>query len=156
MTAQEKTDVTIIKKYANRRLYNTSTSSYITLEDLYEMIKINEDFVVTDAKTGEDLTRTILTQIIFEQESKGYNLLPISFLKSLIALYGNSNMGKAVPEFLNISMQQFMENQDKFSQFNNNWEEYNPVKIMENMTRQNMEIFDATMKIFTKRYDDDK
>src|SRR5919206_1897081 len=79
-----------IKKYANRRLYNTGTSTYVTLEDLASMVKGGEDFVVFDAKTGEDITRSVLTQIIFEQENKGQNLLPITFLRQLIRFYGDS------------------------------------------------------------------
>src|ERR1700680_2983131 len=79
---------TVVKKYANRRLYNTATSSYVTLEDLAKMIKDGGDFVVSDAKTGEDITRSVLTQIIVEQEQKGQNLLPISFLRQLIGFYG--------------------------------------------------------------------
>src|SRR5207344_3608035 len=80
----------VVKKYANRRLYNTATSSYVTLDDLAQMIKEGGDFVVYDAKTGEDLTRSVLTQIIVEQEQKGQNMLPISFLRQLISLYGDS------------------------------------------------------------------
>src|SRR5204862_6750948 len=87
--AKEK-EPTTIKKYANRRLYNTGTSTYVTLEDLAVMVKEGEDFVVFDAKTGEEITRSVLTQIIFEQESKGQNLLPITFLRQLIRFYGDS------------------------------------------------------------------
>src|SRR5213075_947616 len=79
-----------IKKYANRRLYNTGTSTYVTLEDLADMVKSGEDFVVYDAKSGEDITRSVLTQIIFEQENKGQNLLPVAFLRQLIRFYGDS------------------------------------------------------------------
>jgi polyhydroxyalkanoate synthesis repressor PhaR len=79
-----------IKKYANRRLYNTGTSTYVTLEDLAVMVKSGDDFVVYDAKTGEDITRSVLTQIIFEQENKGTNLLPINFLRQVIRFYGDS------------------------------------------------------------------
>src|SRR5690606_20042478 len=80
---------TVIKKYANRRLYNTGTSTYVTLEDLAQMVKSDEDFSVVDAKTGDDITRSVLTQIIFEQEGKGQNLLPITFLRQLIRFYGD-------------------------------------------------------------------
>ena len=83
-------DVTVIKKYANRRLYNTATSSYVTLDFLADMVKNGEDFVVYDAKSGDDITHSVLTQIIFEEESKGQNLLPIQFLRQLIKFYGDS------------------------------------------------------------------
>ena len=102
----------VIKKYANRRLYNTDTSSYVTLEDLCLMVKEGANFVVYDAKTGEDLTRQILTQIIFEQESQGQNLLPINFLRSLIGFYDNS-LKDFVPAYLETAMQTFMQNQEK-------------------------------------------
>ena len=94
---------TVIKKYANRRLYNTGTSTYVTLEDLAEMVKAEEDFVVFDAKTGEEITRSVLTQIIFEQENKGQNLLPIQFLRQLIRFYGDS-MQNLVPSYLEFSL----------------------------------------------------
>src|SRR5271155_6171372 len=95
-----------IKKYANRRLYNTATSSYVTLEHLCQMVKDSVDFVVFDAKTGEDITRQVLTQIIVEEEGKGQNLLPISFMRKLIAFYGDS-MQWLVPSYLESSMRSF-------------------------------------------------
>src|SRR6195952_1206782 len=97
-----------IKKYANRRLYNTGTSTYVTLEDLASMVKSGEDFVVYDAKTNEDITRSVLTQIIFEQENKEgtQNLLPINFLRQLIGFYGGA-MQKFVPSYLEVSMESF-------------------------------------------------
>ena len=98
-----------IKKYANRRLYNTATSSYITLDHLAQMVKEGIEFVVFDAKTGEDLTRAVLTQIIVEEESKGQNLLPVGFLRSLISFYGD-NLGMLVPRYLDFSMQMFLQN----------------------------------------------
>src|SRR5204863_1644674 len=94
---------TIVKKYANRRLYNTATSSYVTLDDLAQMIKEGGDFVAYDAKTGEDITRSVLTQIIVEQEQKGQNLLPISFLRQLISFYGDS-VQFLVPGYLEQAM----------------------------------------------------
>ena len=101
----------VIKKYANRRLYNTGTSTYVTLEDLAKMVKKGEDFVVQDAKSGEDITHSVLTQIIFEQESKtGNTLLPISFLRQLISYYGDQ-MQMVVPSFLEHSMKAFTEQQ---------------------------------------------
>src|SRR6516162_3028960 len=102
----------VVKKYANRRLYNTATSSYVTLEDLARMIKEGGDFVACDAKTGEDITRSVLTQIIVEQEQKGQNLLPISFLRQLISLYGDS-MQFLVPGYLEQAMLAFAQNQEQ-------------------------------------------
>ena len=106
-----------IKKYANRRLYNTGTSSYVTLEDLAAMVKAGEDFVVYDAKTGEDITRSVLAQIIFEQENKegAQNLLPINFLRQLIRFYGDS-MQMLVPRFLEASIESLTREQEKFRQ----------------------------------------
>lgn len=157
MTKQENNSEIIIKKYANRRLYNTQTSCYITLEDLYDMLKRGEDFIVRDAKTDEDLTRQVLTQIIFEQEAKGYNLLPIPFLKSIIGLYGNNQIGSMLPNYLNISMENFLSNKDKFSGISQDaWQEFTPTKIFENVTKQNMEIFENTMKMFTTARGDKK
>src|ERR1700740_2697156 len=102
----------VVKKYANRRLYNTATSSYVTLDDLARMIKDGGDFVAYDAKTGEDITRSVLTQIIVEQEQKGQNLLPISFLRQLISLYGDS-MQWLVPRYLEHAMETFARNQEQ-------------------------------------------
>jgi polyhydroxyalkanoate synthesis repressor PhaR len=112
--ADEKEPVTI-KKYANRRLYNTGTSTYVTLEDLATMVKSGDDFVVYDAKSGEDITRSVLAQIIFEQENKeGQSLLPIAFLRQLIRFYGDS-MQMLVPRFLETSMQSFSQQQGRQS-----------------------------------------
>src|SRR6185436_7932890 len=108
-------DAVVIKKYANRRLYNTATSTYVTLDDLAEMVKQGTDFVVYDAKTGEEITRSVLTQIIFEEESKGTNLLPIRFLRQLIRFYGNS-MQAFVPGYLELSLETLAREQDKFRQ----------------------------------------
>src|ERR1700732_3147698 len=110
--AEEK-EPTTIKKYANRRLYNTGTSTYVTLEDLAEMVKSGEDFTVFDAKTGEDITRSVLTQIIFEQENKGQNLLPIAFLRQLIRFYGDS-MQMLVPRYLEMSVENLTREQARF------------------------------------------
>src|SRR5512139_3229511 len=112
--AEEKKEPVTIKKYANRRLYNTGTSTYVTLEDLASMVKAGEDFVVYDAKSGEDITRSVLAQIIFEQENKeGQSLLPITFLRQLIRFYGDS-MQMLVPRFLEQSMQSLTQEQGKF------------------------------------------
>src|SRR5918912_4356361 len=106
----------VVKKYANRRLYNTATSSYVTLDDLANLIKEGGDFVVQDAKTGEDLTRSVMTQIIVEEEGKGQNLLPISFLRQLIAFYGDS-MQWLVPSYLESSMRSFAHNQEQMRRY---------------------------------------
>src|ERR1700751_732279 len=114
-TATKTAEPVTIKKYANRRLYNTGTSSYVTLEDLAAMVKNGEDFVVYDAKTGEDITRSVLTQIIFEQESKEgqQQLLPIAFLRQLIRFYGDS-MQMLVPRYLEASIESLTREQQKF------------------------------------------
>ncbi len=148
MSTQENNGPTIIKKYANRRLYNTATSCYITLEDLYEMVKKGEEFEVHDAKTNEDLTKGVLTQIIFEQETKGSNLLSVNFLRNLIGLY-DDNMGGVFPNYLNMVMDNFVQNQERMEKMSKEgWQDFSPMKIFENMTKQNMEILEKTMKMF--------
>jgi polyhydroxyalkanoate synthesis repressor PhaR len=112
-TKDLKPDV-VIKKYANRRLYNTATSAYVTLDDLAGMVKSGTNFVVYDAKSGDDITRSVLTQIIFEEESKGQNLLPINFLRQLIGLYGHS-MQTFVPSYLEFSLDALVREQEKLS-----------------------------------------
>lgn len=130
---------TVIKKYANRRLYDTGRSSYVTLDDLCTMVKEGRDFVVYDAKSGEDLTRSVLTQIIVEQEGKeGQNLLPITFLRQLIGFYGD-NMQNLVPNYLEQTLQNFAENQEKFRGMFS-------VSSFEEMNRQNMEMFEKAMR----------
>ena len=106
------TSVAVVKKYANRRLYNTATSSYVTLDELSQMVREGEDFVVFDAKTGEDITRSVLTQIILEEDSKGRNLLPIGFLRQLIGFYDDS-LHAFLPRYLELSMENFARNQDQ-------------------------------------------
>src|SRR5581483_2668180 len=114
MNVMSKPEPVTIKKYANRRLYNTGTSTYVTLEDLATMVKRGEDFVVFDAKTSEDITRSVLTQIIFEQEGKeGQNLLPITFLRQLIRFYGDS-LQALVPSYLELSLARLTGEQQKF------------------------------------------
>lgn len=108
-------DPIIIKKYANRRLYNTGTSSYITLDDLAAMTRENVEFQVVDAKSGDDITHAILTQIIMEEEAGGEQLLPVSFLRQLISMYGNS-MQALMPPYLDASMKYFRENQSKLGE----------------------------------------
>ena len=142
---------TIIKKYANRRLYNTATSCYVTLEHLCQMVKDGIDFVVYDAKSGDDITRSVLTQIIVEEESKGQNLLPISFLRQLIGLYGN-NMQWMVPRYLDMSMSSFSQNQEKMQQvLNDAFGGLFPFSgSLEEMGKQNVAMFERTMKMFTQ------
>ncbi len=138
-----------IKKYANRRLYNTATSSYVTLDHLCQMVKEGVDFVVYDAKTSEDITRSVLTQIIVEEESKGQNLLPISFLRQLIGLYGDS-MQWMVPSYLDYSMQAFSRNQDQLREyFQTALGGIFPFTGFEEMRKQNLTLFERTMRMFT-------
>jgi polyhydroxyalkanoate synthesis repressor PhaR len=137
----------IIKKYANRRLYNTQTSSYVTLDHLAQMVKEGTEFEVRDARTGEDITRSVLTQIIFEEEAKGQNLLPIQFLRRLIRFYGDS-LQAFVPGYLDMTMESFSKNQDAmkdriaeaFGGGN---------QTLENLTRQNLAMFERAMKMFS-------
>lgn len=138
-----------IKKYANRRLYNTATSSYVTLENLAEMVKSGEDFKVYDAKSGDDITKSVLTQIIFEEEAKGENLLPVQFLRQLIRFY-DDNMKVFVPSFLEMSMESFTKSQDELrSRVNNAFDANTTYKKFEEQIRQNMEMFQNTMQSFS-------
>lgn len=138
-----------IKKYANRRLYNTATSSYVTLDHLCQMVKDGVEFVVYDAKTGDDITRQVLTQIIVEEEAKGENLLPISFLRQLISFYGHG-LQWMVPSYLEHTMESFAENQEKMAKamqdtmggvfgFGN----------FEELGKQNMQMLERTMRMFS-------
>lgn len=138
-----------IKKYANRRLYNTATSSYVTLDHLCQMVKEGTDFVVYDAKTGEDITRSVLTQIIVEEESKGQNLLPITFLRQLISLYGD-NMQWIVPRYLEHMMTAFATNQDRMRQtMKDTFGGMFPFANLEEVGKQNMALFESAMKAFS-------
>ncbi|MBA4782927.1 MAG: polyhydroxyalkanoate synthesis repressor PhaR [Rhizobiales bacterium] len=142
------TDAIVIKKYANRRLYNTGTSTYVTLEDLAVMVKAEEDFVVVDAKTGEDITRSVLTQIIFEQESKGQNLLPVNFLRNLIQIYGDS-VQTIMPSYLEHSMDAFRKQQDKFrEQITTSFGPNQALDMIGDQTRRNTELFQNAMRLF--------
>ena len=142
-------DAIVIKKYANRRLYNTAASSYVTLETLCAMVKEGQDFVVHDAKSGKDITRSVLTQIIFEEESKGQNLLPISFLRQLIGFYGDS-LETMVPGYLDSTMTAFAHNQDQIRQhMNDTIGDANPFRQMEELGRQNIAMFQQAMGMFT-------
>jgi len=138
-----------IKKYANRRLYNTATSSYVTLDHLSRMVKDGKEFVVEDAKTHEDITRSVLTQIIVEEESKGQHLLPISFLRQLISLYGD-NLQWMVPNYLDYSMKAFARNQDQIRQyFQETMTGIFPFNTLEEVSKQQMAMFERAMKIFS-------
>ena len=138
-----------IKKYANRRLYNTGTSTYVTLEDLASMVKTGEDFVVFDAKTNEDITRSVLTQIIFEQENKegGQNLLPINFLRQLIRFYGDS-MQMMVPRYLEVSIDSLTKEQEKFRTQVSQAFGMTGFGGIEDQVRRNMEMFERTFAMF--------
>ncbi len=144
--ATSQDDPIVVKKYANRRLYNTATSTYVTLEDLSAMVKQGEHFVVFDAKSGEDITRSVLTQIIFEEESKGENLLPINFLRQLISFYGD-NMQAFVPSYLEFSLESLAREQERFRQ---QLGEFGgePFKAMEEHAKRNMAMFQQAMQMF--------
>jgi polyhydroxyalkanoate synthesis repressor PhaR len=148
MCAMAKEEPVTIKKYANRRLYNTGTSTYVTLEDLASMVKAGEDFVVFDAKTGEDITRSVLAQIIFEQENKeGQNLLPINFLRQLIRFYGDS-MQMLVPRYLEVSIESLTREQEKFRQQMAQAFGGTPFGALEEQARRNMEMFERAFAMF--------
>src|SRR6202047_292004 len=137
-----------IKKYANRRLYNTGTSTYVTLEDLAAMVKGGEDFIVHDAKTGEDITRSVLAQIIFEQENKeGQSLLPITFLRQLIRFYGDS-MQMLVPRYLEVSIDTLVREQEKMRTQMAQAFGVTAFGPLEEQVRRNMEMFERTFPIF--------
>ena len=144
--ANEEKQPTTIKKYANRRLYNTGTSTYVTLEDLADMVKGGEDFIVYDAKSGDDITRSVLTQIIFEQENKGQNLLPVTFLRQLIRFYGDS-IQNLVPTFLDFSIDSLVRDQDKFR--NQMTNAFGPGAFdIGDQVRRNTEMFEQAMRMF--------
>ncbi|HEX5005869.1 MAG TPA: polyhydroxyalkanoate synthesis repressor PhaR [Hyphomonadaceae bacterium] len=138
----------VIKKYANRRLYDTSASAYVTLEHLSELVRQGKEFTVQDAKTGEDLTRAVLAQIIFEQENRKEGVLPVSFLRQLIQFYGDS-FQSMLPAYLELSMKSFTQQQEK-------WREYmttalgseEKAKAFDDQVRKNMSMFEDTMKFF--------
>ena len=137
-----------IKKYANRRLYNTGTSTYVTLEDLASLVKTGEDFLVYDAKTGDDITRSVLAQIIFEQENKeGQNLLPIAFLRQLIRFYGDS-MQMLVPRYLEVSIDSLTREQEKFRQQMAQAFGVGTFGPLEDQVRRNMEMFERAFAMF--------
>jgi polyhydroxyalkanoate synthesis repressor PhaR len=135
------TKVAKVKKYANRRLYNTATSSYVTLDELSQMVRKGEEFSVEDAKTGEDITRSVLTQIILEEDSKGRNLLPIGFLRQLIGFYDDS-LQSFLPRYLELSMENFARNQEQIRGYmEQTFGRFFPINQFEDMARQNMALF---------------
>ncbi|MEX2628559.1 MAG: polyhydroxyalkanoate synthesis repressor PhaR [Tistlia sp.] len=138
-----------IKKYANRRLYNTATSSYVTLDHLCKMVKEGVEFVVYDAKTGDDITRQVLTQIIVEEEAKGENLLPISFLRQLISFYGHG-LQFMVPSYLDHMMNGFAENQEKMAKaMQDTMGGVFGFGKLDELSKQNMQLLERTMRMFT-------
>ncbi|MFC3124015.1 polyhydroxyalkanoate synthesis repressor PhaR [Pseudoroseomonas globiformis] len=139
----------VIKKYANRRLYNTEASSYVTLDDLARMVREGRHFAVYDAKSGEDITRSVLTQIIVEEESKGRSLLPTSFLRQLIGLYGDS-LQSVVPRYLEMTMGSFARQQEQMrSSVENAIGGFNPLVGLEELGRQNMAMMERAMSLFS-------
>ena len=144
-------DPVVIKKYANRRLYNTASSSYVTLEHLAEMVRDGVDFVVYDAKTNEDLTRSVLTQIIFDEENNGeqQNLLPLQFLRQLIRLYGDS-MQALLPSYLEASLEGFARQRERLHKdFGGSFGGVEVMERFQEQVRQNLQLFDRAMKMFS-------
>lgn len=150
MSATGKNGKITIKKYANRRLYDTSASRYVTLDHLRDLVKSDADFEVVDAKTGEDLTRGVLAQIIFEEEAKGANLLPVEFLRQLIGFYGDS-MQAFVPGYLRMSMENFMRQQEEMREkmAGAMGSPAASMQLLEEQTRRNMAMFEQAMRMFT-------
>ncbi|MBY0421919.1 MAG: polyhydroxyalkanoate synthesis repressor PhaR [Parvularculaceae bacterium] len=145
----EASEPIVIKKYANRRLYNTATSAYVTLDYLSDMVKGGQDFVVFDAKTGENITRSVLTQIIVEEEGKGQNLLPIQFLRQLIKFYGDS-LQMFLPSYLEMSMDAFARNQEKLrGQMRDAFGGTPGFQMFEETARKNMALYEQAVKMFT-------
>lgn len=141
-SARRDDDVVIIKKYANRRLYNTESSTYITLDHLAEMVRNKREFQVVDAKSGEDITRSVLTQIIMDEEARGKTMLPVNFLRQLIGMYGGS-MQSMVPQYLEASLDAFQRNQSQFQETMKDAFSANPFA---ELTKRNMEMFAAAAR----------
>ena len=139
MASKQVDDVVVIKKYANRRLYDTESSAYITLERLAEMVRQKRDFKVVDAKSGEDITHNVLTQIIMDEEARGTNMLPVNFLRQLISMYGDS-VQSLVPQYLEASLEALQRNQSQFRDAMSGALTANPLA---ELTRRNMEMFSA-------------
>ncbi len=141
--------VAVVKKYANRRLYNTASSSYVTLEELCQMVRDGKEFVVFDAKSGEDITRSVLTQIILEEDSKGRNLLPIKFLRQLIGFYDDS-LHAFLPRYLELSMENFARHQDQMRGYmEDTFGRFFPLNQFEDMARQNMALLQRAANMFS-------
>ena len=141
-------NVAVVKKYANRRLYNTATSSYVTLEELSLMVREGHEFLVYDAKTGDDITRSVLTQIILEEDSKGRNLLPIAFLRQLIGYY-DDQLHAFLPRYLELSMENFARHQDQMRDYvGQTLGRFFPINQFEDMARQNMALFQRAASMF--------
>lgn len=140
----------IIKKYANRRLYDTSTSAYITLDHLSDLVKKDVEFQVVNAKTGEDLTRQVLTQIIFEQETRGEGAMPTNFLRQLIRFYGE-NVQSVLPAWLDMSMNSFADRQEKWQKTVGKSFQMNPLSLFEEQTKRNVALFEKTMKMMVPK-----
>ncbi len=142
-------ETVIIKKYANRRLYNTAASSYVTLDHLSEMVREGVDFIVLDAKTGDDITRSVLAQIIFEQESRGQNLLPVQFLRRLIRFYGDQMQG-FLPPYLEMSMESFSKAQDKMREnMSRAFGATTPMAAFEEQAQRNMALFQQALTMWS-------
>jgi polyhydroxyalkanoate synthesis repressor PhaR len=138
----------VIKKYANRRLYNTGESKYVTLDDLSEMVRAGTDFIVLDAKSGDDITRSVLTQIIFEQESKGQSMLPVQFLRRLIRFYGDQMQG-FLPPYLEMSMESFSKAQEQMREnMSRTFGASTPMAAFEEQAQRNMALFQQAMKVW--------
>jgi polyhydroxyalkanoate synthesis repressor PhaR len=147
--AEPQCEHVIIKKYANRRLYNTAASSYVTLDHLSEMVREGTDFIVLDAKTGDDITRSVLTQIIFEQESKGQSMLPVQFLRRLIRFYGDQMQG-FLPPYLEMSMESFSKAQEKMREnMSRAFGATTPMAAFEEQTQRNMALFQQALSAWT-------
>ena len=145
--AESRSEPVVIKKYANRRLYNTDTSSYVTLDDLAEMVRAERDFSVHDAKTGEDLTHAVLTQIIVEQEGKGQNLLPVGFLRQLIRFYGDS-IEQLVPSYLEFSLNSLTRDQERYRKQFTGAFGASSLDAMQEQAKQNFAMFEKALGMF--------
>jgi polyhydroxyalkanoate synthesis repressor PhaR len=144
-----------IKKYANRRLYNTATSCYVTLDYVAQLVKTGAEFAVYDAKTGEDITRSVLTHIIVEEESKGQSMLPVSFLRHLISFYGDS-LQVVVPRYLEQTMQAFARNQEQMRDYlRTAFDGLMPFASFEEMSKQQIAIFEQAMRMLTPFYSEE-
>ncbi len=143
--AESKGPKVVIKKYANRRLYNTAKSSYVTLDDLAKMVRSGEDFAVFDAKSGEDITRSVLTQIIVDEEAGEQNMLPTNFLRELIRLYGDPLQG-VVPSYLDATMEAFRRNQEQLRRAFGGTQ---ALEKFEQIARSNMELFERSVRMFS-------